>query len=101
MSGPESPIPIMKGGTHQPIGEKKSLNYAYFEYPGAHSVKKHEGAFEMDIQRLFISTFGMNGNSYDLQSDPKEMSNCLLSPKKMHEPSKSECNQLKRLKEEV
>ncbi len=70
-------VPLLKGNT--PADWRSSLYYHYYEYPGAHSVRRHEGV--MDKQFKLIRFYGqdvLNGEEwefYDLKSDPAEMSN--------------------------
>ena len=76
------PIPAdMQGMSMRPLLEKKevpwrkSIYYHYYEYPGAHSVKKHYGV-RTDRYKLMhfyddIDTWEL----YDLEQDPNEMQN--------------------------
>jgi len=88
-------------GNNQPIGEKVSY-YATSISGSTFSPKNTEGAFAWTIQDYsFLRFRGLNGNSYDLQSGPKELSNVLLSPQKMQNQSvRIAKTELKRLKEE-
>ena len=68
-------VPLFKGET--PADWRNSLYYHYYEYPGWHSVRKHEGA--MKGQYKLIRFYGKdvpNGEEwefYDLKTDPMEM----------------------------
>lgn len=93
-------IPVMKNQT--PDSWRKSLYYHYYEYPGPHNVCRHEGV-SMKRYKL-IRYYGLdvpNGEEwemYDLQTDPKEMTNIYNNPEmagKMAE-LKKELNQLKK-----
>lgn len=89
-------LPIMKG--EQPENWRKSLYYAYFEYPGAHSVKKHEGAFDGRFKIIHFYESD-EWEFYDLQNDPKEMNNVYSAPEMQNQVSRMQ-DELKRLKGE-
>ena len=78
----KSLVPLMKGKT--PKDWLKSLYYRYYEYPGSHSVRMHEGVF--DGQFKLIRFFGPdvpNGEEwelFDLKADPKEMKSIYGDP---------------------
>jgi arylsulfatase A-like enzyme len=78
----ESLIPLMKGKT--PSDWRKSLYYHYYEYPGSHSVKKHEGVSEKRFKLIrFYGKDVPNGEEwelYDLEKDPSEMQNQFSNP---------------------
>jgi arylsulfatase A-like enzyme len=69
-------VPILKGDTP---AWRDSMYYHYYEYPGAHSVQKHEGVrteryklihyYEIDEWEMF-----------DFKSDPNEMTNLYDNP---------------------
>jgi arylsulfatase A-like enzyme len=69
----ESIAPILQGNT--PGNWRKSMYYHYYEYPGAHSVKKHYG---VRTGRYKLIHFYYNIDEwelYDLAKDPREMNN--------------------------
>ncbi|MEM9160297.1 MAG: sulfatase [Verrucomicrobiota bacterium] len=71
----ESLVPLFKGKT--PRDWRKSLYYHYYEYPGAHSVRRHEGV--SDKRYKLIRFYGEDVPSgeewefFDLKNDPNEM----------------------------
>jgi arylsulfatase A-like enzyme len=75
-------VPLLKGAT--PPDWRKSLYYHYYEYPGGHSVRRHEGVF--DGRHKLIRFYGKDvPNSeewefFDLVKDPAEMNNAYGSP---------------------
>jgi arylsulfatase A-like enzyme len=75
-------VPLLKGAT--PPDWRKSLYYHYYEYPGGHSVRRHEGVF--DGRHKLIRFYGKDvPNSeewefFDLVKDPAEMNNVYGSP---------------------
>ena len=78
----ESIVPLLKGET--PKDWRKSLYYHYYEYPGVHSVRRHEGVAQK--QHKLIRFYGKdvpNGEEwefYDLKADPNEMNNAYNNP---------------------
>lgn len=71
----KSLIPLMKGQT--PEDWRTSLYYRYYEYPGAHSVRRHEG---VSTQRYKLIRYyghdvpgGEEWELFDLEKDPSEM----------------------------
>lgn len=73
----KSLVPLIKGQT--PADWRKSLYYHYYEYPGAHSVRRHEGVANKNYKLIrFYGEDVPNGEEwefYDLQTDPAEMNN--------------------------
>jgi arylsulfatase A-like enzyme len=73
----ESIVPLLKGKT--PGNWRTSLYYHYYEYPGGHSVRRHEGV--ADRRYKLIRFYGMDvpggeeWEFYDLEEDPSEMNN--------------------------
>jgi arylsulfatase A-like enzyme len=71
----KSLVPLMKGDT--PSDWRESLYYRYYEYPGAHSVRRHEG---VSTKRYKLIRYyghdvpsGEEWELFDLQKDPSEM----------------------------
>jgi arylsulfatase A-like enzyme len=90
ISGTESPaemqgrslLPLMAGQT--PSDWREHLYYHYYEYPGIHRVRRHEGV--TDGRYKLIRFYGLdvpNGEEwelYDLQRDPHEVHNTYSHP---------------------
>lgn len=80
----KSVVPLLKGKT--PKNWRSSLYYHYYEYPGPHSVRRHEGVANKRYKLIrFYGQDVPNGEEwelYDLKKDPKEMQN--VYPKKQH-----------------
>jgi len=95
----KSLVPLLKGKT--PTDWRKSLYYHYYEYPGAHSVRRHEGVF--DGRWKLIKYYGLDvpdgveWELFDLQNDPAEMKNVFSNPenKAQVERLNKELNRLK------
>jgi hypothetical protein len=64
----------------QPIGER-AFYYHYYEFPGAHSVKKHYGVVT-DRYKLvrFYGTDSDYSELFDLKADPQEMRDVISDP---------------------
>lgn len=88
-------VPILKGKT--PDNWRKTHYYHYYEYPGWHMVHRHEGVYDGRYKLMNFYELG-EWELYDLESDPKEMTNQYNNPeyaevvKRMH-------NELKALRE--
>jgi arylsulfatase A-like enzyme len=78
----KSIVPLLEGKT--PLDWRKSLYYHYYEYPGAHQVRRHEG---VSTKRYKLIRFygkdvpdGEEWELYDLKKDPQEMHNIYTHP---------------------
>ncbi len=75
-------VPLLRGET--PGDWRRSLYYHYYEYPGAHSVRRHEGVF--DGRHKLIRFYGLgvpDGEEwelFDLDTDPREMTSIYGAP---------------------
>lgn len=73
----KSIVPLLKGET--PEDWRNSLYYHYYEYPGAHAVRCHEGVANKNYKLIrFYGQDVPNGEEwefFDLQADPAEMNN--------------------------
>ncbi len=73
----KSIVPLLKGKT--PKDWRKSLYYHYYEYPGAHSVRRHEGVANKQYKLIrFYGEDVPDGEEwefYDLENDPSELKN--------------------------
>ena len=91
----KSLVPLFKGKT--PGDWRESLYYNYYEYPGAHSVRRHEGAFDKRFKLIRFYGVDVPGGEewefFDLQSDPSEMNNVYNNPEY--------AGQVKRMKAEL
>jgi hypothetical protein len=75
-------VPLFKGQT--PDNWRTSLYYHYYEYPGYHSVRKHEGVATKRYKLIrFYGKDVPNGEEwefYDLLKDPNEMKSICDEP---------------------
>ena len=77
-----SVVPLLKGA--KPADWRTHLYYTYYEYPGAHSVRRHEGV--SNERYKLIRYYGPdveNGEEwelFDLKTDPSEMKSQYNNP---------------------
>jgi arylsulfatase A-like enzyme len=62
--------PLLEG--KDPPAWRTSLYYHYYEFPGWHSVKKHDGVFDGRYKLIHFYEIG-EWEFYDLETDPKEL----------------------------
>jgi len=69
--------PLLQGKT--PQNWRKSLYYHYYEFPGVHEVRRHEG---VSTRRYKLIHFYREGEweLYDLEKDPTEMNSVYDDP---------------------
>ena len=70
--------PILEGKT--PKNWRDSLYYHYYEYPGPHSVRRHEGVATKRYKLIYFYDLD-EWEFYDLQKDPAEMKSEYDNPK--------------------
>ena len=70
-------VPLLKGKT--PENWRKSIYYHYYEYPGAHSVQKHNG-IRTERYKLINYYELKEKELFDLKLDPKEMKSVYNDP---------------------
>lgn len=74
--------PIREAGISGKVPKdwRKSIYYHYYEYPGAHAVKRHFGV-RNDRYKLIHFYYDIDEwELYDLENDPKEMKNVINEP---------------------
>jgi arylsulfatase A-like enzyme len=74
----ESMVPVLKGNT--PLNWRKEHYYHYYEYPGAHMVKRHYG---ISTERYKLIHFYYDIDEwelFDIKDDPQEMKNVYNDP---------------------
>ncbi len=59
---------------------RKSIYYHYYEYPGAHAVKRHYGVRNEQYKLMHFYHNIDEWEMYDLEKDPKEMNNIINDP---------------------
>jgi arylsulfatase A-like enzyme len=70
--------PLLKGKT--PADWRKSMYYHYYEYPGAHAVKRHYGVRTGRYKLIHFYHDIDAWELYDLQTDPNELNNVYDNP---------------------
>lgn len=63
--------PILENGK-APANWRKSLYYNYYEFPGVHSVRRHEGVTTKQYKLIYFYDIN-EWEFYDLEKDPAEM----------------------------
>ncbi len=87
-------VPILEGKT--PADWRRAMYYRYYEFPGAHSVRKHYGVRTDRHKLIFYHELG-EWELFDLQKDPHEMRSVYADPE-YAEVLKDLKAELKRLK---
>lgn len=71
----KSLVPLLNGQT--PVDWRDKLYYHYYEYPGTHSVRRHEGVFTGRYKLIRFYGVGVPEGEewelFDLEKDPKEL----------------------------
>jgi hypothetical protein len=75
-------VPLLRGET--PSDWRASLYYHYYEYPGVHSVRRHEGVTTKRYKLIRFYGKNVPGGEewefYDLEEDPREMKSAYSAP---------------------
>jgi hypothetical protein len=70
----QSLVSVMKGNT--PGDWRKSFYYHYYEFPGAHSVRRHYGV-RTDRYKLMYFYEDDEWNLFDIEKDPSQSTNVI------------------------
>ena len=73
----QSIVPLLKG--KKPKNWRKSLYYQYYEFPGAHSVRRHYGV-RTETHKLIYFYMLDGWELYDLEKDPNELNSVYGKP---------------------
>ncbi len=87
-------VPLLHGNT--PEDWRKSIYYHYYEYPGAHSVQRHNGVRTERYKLINYYELGEK-EMFDLETDPQEMMSIYNDPEYAAIQTRLE-NELTRLK---
>ena len=92
-------VPLLKGRT--PSGWRKSFYYHYYEFPGAHNVRRHYGVVDGRYKLIhFYEPDVDEWELYDLRQDPKELRSVYGEPEYAQVQDRL-LAELKRLREEL
>ena len=92
-------VPLLAGRT--PSDWRKTFYYHYYEFPGAHSVRRHDGVVDGRYKLIrFYEPDVDEWELYDLRSDPKELRSVYDDPP-YAQVRKRLTAQLKRLRQEL
>lgn len=94
----KSLVPILQGKT--PDDWRQSFYYHYYEYPGVHSVKRHEGVYDGRFKLIHFYDDIDEWELYDNESDPLEMQNRISEPQYSEDVKRLHL-ELDRLKQEL
>jgi len=91
----QSIVPLLKG--KKPKNWRKSLYYQYYEFPGAHSVRRHYGVRTKTHKLIYF--YKLDGwELYDLEKDPNELNSVYGKPEyaALTKELKDELNRLRK-----
>lgn len=71
-------LPLLRG--EKPAEWRTSLYYHFYEYPGEHSVRRHEGVRDARYKLIRFYDDEEYRELYDLQADPQELHNLFGQP---------------------
>ena len=92
-------VPILKGQT--PADWRKVFYYHYYEYPGAHSVRRHYGVTNGHFKLIHYYEADVDEwDMFDLASDPSEMTSIYGTPAASAEQARLKA-ELDRLRNEL
>ncbi|HET8736827.1 MAG TPA: sulfatase [Pricia sp.] len=74
----KSLLPLLKGEKEK--WDRDAVYYHYYEYPGAHSVKRHYGIATQDFKLMHFYYDVDEWELYDLKKDPSEINNVYADP---------------------
>jgi arylsulfatase A-like enzyme len=79
----KSLVPLFREAT--PADWRRSIYYHYYEFPGTHSIRRHEGVATKEYKLIRFYGEGVPGGEeyelYDLLNDPAEIKNLASNPK--------------------
>jgi arylsulfatase A-like enzyme len=94
----KSLVPLLrKAGAPSPQNWRKSIYYHYYEFPGSHSVRKHEGVRSIRYKLIHYYTLPFF-ELFDLEKDPGEHHNLYEDPsyRNLREKLKAELQKLRK-----
>ncbi len=92
-------VPLLKGRT--PADWRKYFYYQYYEFPGAHDVRRYYGVTDGRFKLIhFYESDVDEWEFYDLQRDPYELTSVFGNPQYVEDRTRME-QELKRLRREL
>lgn len=89
-------LPLLKG--EEPTYWRQTLYYHFYEYPGEHAVRRHEGVRSERYKLIRFYGDEEHWEFYDLKNDPHELQNQINNPdyQRLIIEAKTELKRLKR-----
>jgi arylsulfatase A-like enzyme len=75
-----SMLPLLRAGDEKQVPWRRSIYYQYYEFPGAHMVRRHYGVRTERFKLIHYYNLG-EWELFDLQEDPRELRSVHAEPR--------------------